>query len=435
MELSSWSESVNMILFIKLVFYVLAYVTLATCEMNCACLSPEGIIGQCVSVIDCIPIFQIVSSGRNWTSDAEKQYLSNSFCGHQNKQPLVCCTEVDKSSSSPLVSTSTFSTQSSSRLETGQQLPTKATTSAKCGVVQNQNRIVGGVNTGLGELPWVALIKYVKMPNHVAFHCSATLISHNFVITAAHCIYGKSIYKQWIPKEIRLGEWDMRTSIDCIGDVDDFECADPSLDVLIRRIIPHQYFMSEAKNQYHDIALIQMDQAVEFTDFIKPICLPPLQPASSTSLASSLVNTLTNQQQGRGSNYRGHKFLVAGWGVTETTKRSAILKKTTLNEVDLKVCAAIYKKEKLFIMSNQLCAQANERDTCQGDSGAALMSIFIDKTNPSQLPYWYIAGIVSYGMTPCANPEWPGVYTRITDYVNWIEDTIEKSNAGTSHTL
>lgn len=40
---------------------------------------------------------------------------------------------------------------------------------------------------------------------------------------------------------------------------------------------------------------------------------------------------------------------------------------------------------------------------------------------------WHIAGIISYGYG-CARPENPGVYTRVSMFVDWIEQQINSSS-------
>lgn len=40
-------------------------------------------------------------------------------------------------------------------------------------------------------------------------------------------------------------------------------------------------------------------------------------------------------------------------------------------------------------------------------------------------PYWYLAGIVSFGPSPCALEGWPGVYTRMDQYVDWVESNLQ----------
>ena len=33
---------------------------------------------------------------------------------------------------------------------------------------------------------------------------------------------------------------------------------------------------------------------------------------------------------------------------------------------------------------------------------------------------WYLVGVASYGPTPCGRLNWPGVYTRVGHYIDWI---------------
>lgn len=58
------------------------------------------------------------------------------------------------------------------------------------------------------------------------------------------------------------------------------------------------------------------------------------------------------------------------------------------------------------------------KDACQGDSGGPL---FLEYTPH----YYYQVGIVSYGIG-CARAELPGVYTRITSFLDWIQKTINE---------
>lgn len=39
--------------------------------------------------------------------------------------------------------------------------------------------------------------------------------------------------------------------------------------------------------------------------------------------------------------------------------------------------------------------------------------------------YWYLAGIVSFGSKDCGAFRVPGVYTRVSSFLQWIEKNIE----------
>ena len=63
-----------------------------------------------------------------------------------------------------------------------------------------------------------------------------------------------------------------------------------------------------------------------------------------------------------------------------------------------------------------LCAGYEEtggKDSCQGDSGGPL----VDKETKEQI------GVVSFGQG-CAEPGYPGVYTQVSYFIDWINETI-----------
>ncbi|XP_055543530.1 CLIP domain-containing serine protease B4-like [Wyeomyia smithii] len=66
----------------------------------------------------------------------------------------------------------------------------------------------------------------------------------------------------------------------------------------------------------------------------------------------------------------------------------------------------------------QLCAGGkNGEDTCTGDSGGPLMKR-IKST-------YYMFGIVSFGPKNCGNKDFPGIYTNVVKYLDWIESHLE----------
>uniref|UniRef100_A0A3P9MLV6 Peptidase S1 domain-containing protein n=1 Tax=Oryzias latipes TaxID=8090 RepID=A0A3P9MLV6_ORYLA len=120
---------------------------------------------------------------------------------------------------------------------------------------------------------------------------------------------------------------------------------------------------------------------------------------------------------------------------------------STLQEVSVPIvsnaqCSATYA-EIMAITSNMMCAGLTEggKDSCQvsleqeqrgggcrwsegctlGDSGGPLVS--------KDQSRWIQAGVVSFG-EGCAQPNFPGVYTRVSEYQTWISSQVRGSQPG-----
>lgn len=255
-------------------------------------------------------------------------------------------------------------------------------------------RIVGGVPSELHAWPWIAALGFENDKDEIKFLCGGTLITQRHVLTAAHCVIRDSL------KIVRLGEHEIDN---------DNDGANPIDIKVVQRLIHKGYHSAFYHN---DIAILTLERDVEFTDFIRPICLPLLSP---------IVSKQTFQ--------RFFPF-IAGWGTTRFRGPTS----NQLLEIQLEVlsnagCIETFKAfDNVNITDNKLCAydQFEIKDACQGDSGGPMMTQqgpFVDQDIPDDR--WFQLGIVSFGYK-CAVPGFPGVYTRVTEYGQWIRDNLDE---------
>ncbi|XP_072929941.1 CLIP domain-containing serine protease HP8-like [Epargyreus clarus] len=268
-----------------------------------------------------------------------------------------------------------------------------------CGVIES-DRLFGGNRTKLFEMPWMVLVAYNSVRG-TKLSCGGTLITEWYVLTAAHCV--SFLGERLSLSGIILGEYDIRQDPDCERSDGDLICAPPIRTVQIDTVIPHPGYSPQ--NLFDDIALVRLAQPADFTQFsTKPICLP-----TSPELKAERLD--------------GKQGVVAGWGVTEEGLQSPVLLKVELPIVTNVECQTAYNGQP-HIYDKQLCAGGiRDKDSCGGDSGGPLM--VTGRPESSGLRYVQ-RGIVSYGSKRCGVGGYPGVYTRVSTYMDWILDNIRR---------
>ncbi|CAL4132745.1 unnamed protein product, partial [Meganyctiphanes norvegica] len=257
--------------------------------------------------------------------------------------------------------------------------PTKKPSVCSCGKVNRASRIVGGVETKVNEYPWQVAIAYSQFSRR-AF-CGGSIIHSQWVLTAGHCadvMVGSEV--------VVVGEHDWLSSSESnVREV-----------VNINKIISHPNYNSNTLQ--NDVALLKLSKTLTFgsDNKVAPICPP--EP---------------------GNLYERVSATVTGWGTTSSGgSTSYTLQEITIPTMSNSDCKSSYGSSIYDVM---ICAGLPEggKDSCQGDSGGPMV------TNEGS-PFYRQIGVVSWGFD-CAAPGFPGVYARLTKYMQWINNQLSDS--------
>lgn len=261
-------------------------------------------------------------------------------------------------------------------------------------------KVIGGTTA---SYPWAALVS-VTYPSGKGAYCSGMLLTPNWVVTAAHCMFDRDNPSQQATSssvEVKIGSSPINPS-------NPFQYPDPSIHGVSDRYVPKTYTNFNSYTTGDDIALLHLSSSASSSAY------PSISDATS-------FNTLATSSYWE----RDEAVTVFGWGETSNNSGSlsSTLQEAAIDYVPFTTCNSDWSGQ--LSQSSMICAaelnpiNGVKQDTCSGDSGGPL---FI---GGSQTPY--VIGVTSFGQATCAS-NLPSVYTKLLNQVSFIETTT--SNAG-----
>ncbi|XP_062236309.1 coagulation factor VII isoform X2 [Platichthys flesus] len=231
-------------------------------------------------------------------------------------------------------------------------------------------RVVNGKACPKGQCPWQALLTEDR-----TLRCGAIVLSDQWILTAAHCVLNKGIFN------VSVGKHD---------------CQNPEKTEQKRNVVKVQIHPGYNQTSYDsDLALLKLSSPVKLGRLVVPICLPARN--------STFIRTMATVRHST----------VSGCGrMLERGAVATSLQRLVLPRVPLQECRL---HTKLNITRNMLCAghRVGRHDACHGDSGGPLVTQY-KKT-------WFLVGVVSWG-EGCAKENKYGVYTKVSNFLDWIEN-------------
>ncbi|MDX9942938.1 MAG: trypsin-like serine protease [Bacteroidales bacterium] len=238
-----------------------------------------------------------------------------------------------------------------------------------------QNRIVGGDEVDILEYPWQVSLQL--QPQYGGGHfCGGTIINSEWILTASHCLVWDDVDFQPQFMRIRAGFTEMSSTQGSYHNVSEF-------------FLHPEYNDNSHRN---DIALVRLSTPIDLTN-----------PAAQS------VQIVTQADAAEGLTDPGVMAKVSGWGVLFSDGPSP----DHLMGVAVPIKSTSQSSyPSSMITADMILAGEAGLDACQGDSGGPMVV-------PDGFGGYKIAGVVSWG-NGCGLPGFPGVYSRVSYFEDWI---------------
>jgi secreted trypsin-like serine protease len=268
--------------------------------------------------------------------------------------------------------------------------------------------IVAGTPVPEGKYPWQVRI-YSSMEDQLGF-CGGSIIDDRWVLTAAHCL---------AKGEQHGGP---NTAVDAADVVVGYGSNDRTQTIKIpaEKVFVHQGYLDKGLDGKGDIALIKLARPVD-----NPTAITLADPETDKKFLTPSA-----------------KVTVSGWGalwspfdkdvealmpdlgprqeMLEKWQFPRMLREVEIEAMDNDTCNATFQPANLSVAQSEICAmiKGTTKDSCQGDSGGPLV---VAADIPNGLLQ---VGVVSWG-TMCGNRVTPSVFTRVSSFDVWINNTMK----------
>ncbi|UJR13114.1 hypothetical protein I4U23_000138 [Adineta vaga] len=256
-------------------------------------------------------------------------------------------------------------------------------------VLLTPSRIVGGENALESSWSMIVSLRGNDKNKHI---CGGSILSDSYILTAAHCVEGGSIFNTPIHISIVAGMTNLSDS--------------KRIHRSVNKIYIHPDYLGYRDRYRHDIAILYLNESLKIN--------------THPSLTKTCIHRVDPPLISHEYIKNGTRLSVIGWGATydKFNPEPKILQQTEVFAIDNNDLTC---RKAMNDSLTQFCAGLYQggKDSCQGDSGGPIFQW-------TGL-YWEQVGIVSHG-DGCAVAGQPGVYTRLSYYYHWINNILKTNN-------